>query len=42
MKPNGEVKNVSQNIKLIFFHVLVSIFGLVDARMVIIVAYGWD
>ena len=42
MKPNGEVKNVSQNIKLIFFHFLVSFFRLLDARMVMIVAYDRD
>ena len=42
MKPNEEVKNIIQNIKVIFFHFLVSLFGLVDARMVMIVAYGRD
>ena len=42
MKPNGEVKNVIQNIKLIFFHLSVSLFGLVDARMVMIVCCLWQ
>ena len=42
MKPNGEVKNVSQNIKLIFFHFLFSLFGLVDARMVMLVCCLWQ
>ena len=43
MKPNGEVKNVSQqHIRLIFFHFLVSLFGLVDARMVKIVCCLWQ
>ena len=42
MKPNEEVKNVIQNIKVIWFHFLLSLFSLVDARMVTIVAYGRD
>ena len=42
MKSNGEVKNVGQNMKVIFFHSLVSLFDLVDARMVMIVCCLWQ